>query len=132
MQSQNGFTLVELLIVLVIIGILTAIAVPQFSETREKAFFAAMKADARNLANQQELYYADNWSYSGDVSVLNFVASEGVTVTPTGDASGWSATITHDALDAEEGCAIYYGTVATKPTIGGETPKAEGQVACTG
>lgn len=132
MHSQKGFTLIELLIVLVIIGILTAIAVPQFSETREKAFFAAMKADARNMANQQELYHADNYSYASDLSALNFVSSEGVTVTPAGTTSGWSATVTHDALGDEEGCAIYYGTVADKPTIGGKTPEAEGQVACTG
>lgn len=132
MPNQNGFTLIELLIVLVIIGILTAIAVPQFSETREKAFFAAMKADARNLANQQELYYTDNYSYSSDLSALDFVSSEGVTASPTGTTSGWSATITHDALGDEEGCAIYYGTVTDKPTIGGKTPEAEGQIACTG
>lgn len=131
-HSQKGFTLIELLIVLVIIGILTAIAVPQFTETREKAFFAAMKADARNLANQQELHYADNYSYSSDVAALNFVASEGVTVTPAGTTSGWSATVTHTALGDDEGCAIYYGTVADKPTIGGKTPEAEGQIACTG
>ena len=130
MTAKNGFTLVELLIVLVIIGILAAIAVPQFSRVREKAYFAAMKSDLRNLAAQQELYYATEYSYSASLTDLSFVPSEAVTVTPTATNSGWSATATHQALDAAEGCAVYFGT-ATAPTIGSVSPEAEGQIVCT-
>lgn len=131
MTDRNGFTLIELLIVLVIIGILAAIAVPQFSATREKAYFAAMKSDMRNLAAQQELYYATNYEYSGSLAELGFVASEAVNVVSTATRVGWGATATHDALAETEGCAIYYGDVAA-PTIGAVTPEAEGHVACTG
>lgn len=131
MFDKKGFTLIELLVVLVIIGILAAIAVPQFSKVREKAYFAAMKADMRNLATQQELYYATNYSYSSSSTDLGFVASEAVNVTPAASTSGWSATATHNALGAARGCAIYYGN-ATPPTIGSATPEAEGQVVCTG
>ena len=130
MTDKNGFTLIELLIVLVIIGILAAIAVPQFSKAREKAYFAAMKADMRNLAAQQELYYATEYSYTSSLTDLGFVASEAVNVTSAASTSGWSATATHDALGAAQGCAIYYGT-ATAPTIGSVSPDAEGQVVCT-
>ncbi len=130
MTDNKGFTLIELLIVLVIIGILAAIAVPQFSKAREKAYFAAMKADMRNLAAQQELYYASEYRYTSSLTELGFVASESVNVTPAASASGWSATATHDALGTAEGCAIYYGT-ATAPTIGSVSPEAEGQVVCT-
>jgi len=131
MTDRNGFTLIELLVVLVIIGILAAIAVPQFSKAREKAYFAAMKADMRNLAAQQELYYATEYSYTNSLTDLDFVASEAVNVTAAASTSGWSATATHDALGAAEGCAIYYGNAAA-PTIGSATPEAEGQVVCTG
>lgn len=131
MNDSKGFTLIELLIVLVIIGILAAIAIPQFSATREKAYFAAMKSDVRNLAAQQELYYATNYQYTNSLADLGFVASEAVTVTATATRSGWSAVATHDALDTSEGCAIYYGDI-TAPTIGSEAPEAEGQVVCTG
>ena len=130
MQDRKGFTLIELLIVVVIIGILAAIAIPKFSATREKAYFAAMKSDIKNLASQQEIYYADNYAYSSSSGDLGFVESEGVNVTPAGSTSGWSATATHDALGSSEGCGIYYGT-ATAPTVGTATATAQGEVACT-
>ncbi len=54
MPSKNrGFTVIELLIVVVIIGILATIAAPKFSNTKEKAYSATMKGDLRNLAVAQ-------------------------------------------------------------------------------
>ena len=132
MRDNKGFTLIELLIVVVIIGILAAIAIPKFSATRERAYFAAMKSDLKNLATQQEIYYADHYTYSSNITDLGFVESEGVNVgwpaAPTN--TGWSATATHDALVNTEGCAIYYGN-ATAPTLGTATPSAAGELACT-
>jgi prepilin-type N-terminal cleavage/methylation domain-containing protein len=110
MTKRNaGFTLIELLIVVVIIGILAAIAIPKFNSTREKAFMAAVAADLRNLASQQEIYYNDNYSFTTDLTAVGFTNSEGVTVV-VGEATnlGWSATGTHAGLTAES-CAIYHG-----------------------
>jgi len=130
MRNTKGFTLIELLIVVVIIGILAAIAIPKFSSTREKAFFSAMKADLRNLASQQEIYYSDNYTYTTSLTALEFAESSGVTVAvPAGASTGWSATATHSGLAAADGCAIYYGSAAapSSPTA----PSAAGEVACT-
>ena len=129
MRDQKGFTLIELLIVVVIIGILAAIAIPKFSATREKAYFAAMKSDLKNLASQQEIYYADSYSYTSNQTNLGFVDSEGVTVTITNQStSGWTATATHAALGATLGCQIYYGGAAAAAGFG--SPTAPGEIAC--
>ncbi len=130
MRDNKGFTLIELLIVVVIIGILAAIAIPKFSATREKAYFAAMKSDLKNLASQQEIYYADQYSYTNNITSLGFVSSQGVVAVITGATDGWSATSTHSALGAAEGCAIYYAN-GTAPTVGTATPSAPGEMACT-
>ncbi len=127
MRDKKGFTLIELLIVVVIIGILAAIAIPKFSKTREKAYFAAMKSDLKNLATQQEIYYADNYLYTNNVTALGFVDSEAVTVAITATASGWNGASTHTGLPGK-GCAIYYGN-ASAPG-GAATPTAAGELAC--
>jgi type II secretion system protein G len=110
--SKQGFTLIELLIVVVIIGILASIAIPKFQSTRERAYLAAVRADLRNLANLQDVYYNDTYSYSSDEGNLDFDSSEGVTVT-FGEASsqGWSASATHAALPSDA-CAIFHGNAA--------------------
>jgi len=86
-EDPAGFTLIELLIVVVILGILAAIAIPQFSNTKEKAFDAAAKSDLRNLMSAQETYFAEFQEYAPDVSSLGsetrFNQTNGVTITMT-------------------------------------------------
>ena len=50
MRPRRAFTLIELLIVVVIIGVLAAIAIPKFANTKQKAYVATMKSDLKNLA----------------------------------------------------------------------------------
>lgn len=110
-DNNKGFTLIELLIVVVIIGILAAIAIPKFSQTREKAYVSAMKSDLKNLASQQEIYYADHYVYTSNSTNLGFANSEGVTLgTITVTGVGWSATATHSGTT--DTCAVFYGDAA--------------------
>ena len=62
-RNQKGFTLIELLIVVAIIGILAAIAIPQFASYRQKAFDAAAQADLKTMKTELEGYYTDNFRY---------------------------------------------------------------------
>jgi len=56
MRAKNGFTLVEILIVVVILGILAAIVIPQFTEASTEAKQAALCTDLQTLRSQIELY----------------------------------------------------------------------------
>ena len=62
-ENDKGFTLIELMVVIIIIGILAAIAIPVFLNQRKKAVDASMKSDLRTLANEEETYFTDNQKY---------------------------------------------------------------------
>lgn len=62
-KGQKGFTLIELLIVVAIIGILAAIAIPQFAAYRIRGYNAASNSDLRNVKTALEAAFADNQVY---------------------------------------------------------------------
>ncbi len=71
-KNNKGFTLVELLIVIAIIAILAAIAIPQFSKYKQRAYVAAMKNDAHNIISSEEAYFAAYDQYAtGSNAVYN-------------------------------------------------------------
>lgn len=59
-RGEKGFTLIELMIVIAIIGILAAIAIPQFTKYREKGYETAARADVKNAYTAAQAYFADN------------------------------------------------------------------------
>jgi len=101
-RTSKGFTLIELLVVVAIIGILAAIAIPQFSAYRKKGFDSRIQADARNAATAEEAYFVDAQVYltSGNCSTLpGMSVSAGVTCTlATGTGSpSYLITTSHPA-----------------------------------
>jgi type IV pilus assembly protein PilA len=70
-HDQKGFTLVELMIVVAIIGILAAIAIPQFAQYRQRAFNSSAQNDVRNAKTSQEVLQADFQVYgASDVQIM--------------------------------------------------------------
>ncbi len=64
MKNEKGFTLIELLVVIAIIGILAAIAIPQFAEYKTRAFNSRAQSDLRNGLTAEEAYFVDNEQYA--------------------------------------------------------------------
>jgi len=122
MLNRKGFTLIELLIVVVIIGILAAIAIPKFSNTKEKAYIAAMKSDLRNLVTAEESYFADTDLYGSVANLANYyTASAGVTIAATATKGiSFNATATHSGT--VQTCAIYINEAFAAPATSEGAP----------
>lgn len=102
MKNEKGFTLIELLVVIAIIGILAAIAIPQFAEYRARGFDARARSDLRNVATAEEAYFVDNEVYKScddtdcDTLLPGVAAlSAGVTLDITATPTGFTGTSTH-------------------------------------
>jgi general secretion pathway protein G len=62
-KGQAGFTLIELMVVIAILGVLTAILIPNFMRARSQSQLARCQLDLRNIAAGLELYYVQNQNY---------------------------------------------------------------------
>ena len=79
-KNDKGFTLVELMIVVAIIGILAAIAIPQFAAYRIRGFNSSAISDVRNINTDEVTYYADWMVYGG---TANAAVAAGMTAAVT-------------------------------------------------
>ena len=91
--GDSGFTLLETLAVMVIIGLLAAITVPQIAKWREKAYITSLKTDARNIANAIEAFYVDDQIYPTAAEFATLVSGADVKLNPGNSANpyrtGW-------------------------------------------
>ena len=89
--DRRGFTIIEMLAVMVVIGVLATIAFARLQSTKDKATVASMSSDLHGVTEEQEAYYFQNRVYSPTIDSLNPNLSPGnVSTILEATASGWS------------------------------------------
>ncbi|MCA9096674.1 MAG: prepilin-type N-terminal cleavage/methylation domain-containing protein, partial [Planctomycetaceae bacterium] len=105
-RNEKGFTLIELLVVMAIIGILAAIAIPNFQQYRARGFDARAKSDLHNLATAEEAIFLAGETYVAcadagacATALPGFVASPDVVASAEGAdlTVAFSASASHPA-----------------------------------
>ena len=88
-RNETGFTLLELLVVVSIVGILASIAIPQYASYRARGFDSIVESQVRHVATGQEAYFAGNNTYSNDINNLDGMVIDGkVVITISAGNSG--------------------------------------------
>jgi len=122
--TRAGFTLIELMTVLAIVGLLAMIAMPKLTNLKGRAQVVAMKSDLRNLVTLEENYFAQHLSYATAADLAGTYAVTAGNSMPiialTGD--GWTATLT--SATAGQMCAVFMGSTPARPAM------KEGAPAC--
>lgn len=129
-SHTNGFTFLEMMMVLVIASILVLLVAPRLFESRESWYLATLQSDLKNFVLAEKQYFIIHDEYGSDSEVIGvglFNATKGVTLlSGESTALGFNATAMHERLVGGEVCGVYVGN-ATKPD---PSLTAEGEIGC--
>lgn len=73
MRDEHGFTLIELMTVILIIGVLVLLALPTFLGARTRAWDRATQSDIRNAFAAEKAYFADNLTYTTNPATMTSI-----------------------------------------------------------
>lgn len=127
LTGERGFTFVEILVVILLIAVLAAVAIPTFLSQQAKAKDPQAKSAVRNAASALEAFYASTGSYDGATKAaleevepsLNEVADENFEVTPNGTA-GYELRVKHADTGNEFTISKNGGVTVRTCTIAGK------------
>jgi prepilin-type N-terminal cleavage/methylation domain-containing protein len=108
--DTRGFSVIELLAVMILLGLLAIMAIGKYNSVREQGYLGTLKADLKNLSTHQEMYYQGigAFQYSNNLATLEFQQTPGVIISiPEATTTGWSAVATHQA--STWSCALFIG-----------------------
>jgi prepilin-type N-terminal cleavage/methylation domain-containing protein len=111
MRKRGGFTLIELMIVVAIIGILAAIAIPKFAELIRKSSEGAVKGSLGSFRSALSIYYADNEAnWPGDLNALTIGGKYLSTIPPVKipDYHATTVVVRHNNSSNPFGCGSGY------------------------
>jgi len=112
-DGDEGFTLIELMVVVLIIAILIAIAIPTFLGARERAQERAAQSNLRNALTSAKVVYVDNQSY-----LVTDVAGTDAALTAVEPSLGFDGVAAIDGLPASE---VSFAATATQVTFAGHS-----------
>ncbi len=125
-SRRTGFTLIEMLIVVVVIGVLAAIAIPKFAATKDKAKVASLKSDVRNSETAEETYFSNYTTYGTFAQLQaasNFTLSTGNTMAITTATNGYTVAANNSSISsAITSCKVQIGA--------GASSTVDGQITC--
>ena len=116
LRSREGFTLIELMIVVGIIGLLAAVAIPQYGNLLEKANLGASLGNLASLRSAVSIYYGNNMGYPGTIDPTKQAKMGGII---TGD-------MPYVKAHYPQGVNSPYGNSITAVAVSGQVPGSMG------